>query len=225
MTAAPVALVALGELGRDEFRRRSLHDVVVEALVQLIEQRPVARQEPRLQQRRADRHVGARLADALVDRARRVPDLEPEIPQRIEHRLGDALAPGGLLVGKEKQKIDVGAGRQHPASVAADGHDRHALARRWIAGTIKRAAREFERDLDDRIHQTREALGAGAARALDEQKLFGALAPFRERPLQALREFDAQIRFAPAIGFGERFDLGAECLGVDEVHLGGTGPA
>ncbi len=129
MPAAPVALVALGEFGRDEFRRRSLHDVAVEALVQFVEQRAVSREQPRLEQRRADRHVGARLTDALVDRARRVPDLEAEIPQRIEHRLGDALAPGGLLIGKQKQEIDVGARRQQAAAIAADRDHRHALAR------------------------------------------------------------------------------------------------
>ena len=66
-------------------------------------------------------------ADALVDVARGVADLEAEVPQEVEHVLDDALAPGGLLVGQQEQEIDIGAGRQHAAAVAADRHHRHAL--------------------------------------------------------------------------------------------------
>ena len=81
-----------------------------------------------LQQRGADRHVGAPLAQALVDRAGRVADLELQVPEHVEHRLDDALAPGGLLVGKQEQEVDVRSRRQRAAAVAAGGDDGEALA-------------------------------------------------------------------------------------------------
>ena len=58
------------------------------------------------------------------------------VPQDIEHELDDALAPGGLLVGQEEQQIDVGAGRQRAAAIAAGGHDGHALGVRRVDGAI-----------------------------------------------------------------------------------------
>ena len=55
-------------------------------------------------------------------------DLQPGVPQAIEDRFRDRLAPGGLLVGQQEQQIDVGAGRLQAAAVAAGGDNRHAFA-------------------------------------------------------------------------------------------------
>ena len=74
--------------------------------------------------------------DALIDGAGRVADLEAEIPQHVEHVLGDALAPRRLLVGKQEQQIDVGAGRQQRAAIAAGGDDRHALGVRRVGRPV-----------------------------------------------------------------------------------------
>ena len=149
LAGAAVALLALGELGGDEFRRGALHDGLVEARHQLVEQLAVAEQEARFQQRGADRHVRLGLADALVDRARGVTDLEAEIPQAIEDRLGDRLAPRGLLVGQQEQQIDVGARRHQAAAVAAGRDDRHALGFGRILRRIEMTADELEQDADD----------------------------------------------------------------------------
>jgi len=88
----------------------------VEARHQLLEQLLVAEQEARLQDRGADRHVRLGLADALVDRARGVADLQPEIPQAIKDRFGHRLAPGGLLVGSRNNRSmsEPGASRPRP---------------------------------------------------------------------------------------------------------------
>jgi len=52
-----------------------------------------------------------------------VADLQLQVPQAIEDRLDDALAPRGLLVGEEEQQVDVGAGGERAAAVAAGRMD------------------------------------------------------------------------------------------------------
>ena len=133
---ARVADVLLGELRLDERPRVALEHFLAEAVLEIGIERLVAQDQPRIEQRGADGHVGMAEAHALVDVARGVADLEAEIPQQIEHVFGDALAPGGLLVGQQKQEIDVGARREQAAAVAALGHDRHALGGRRIVGRI-----------------------------------------------------------------------------------------
>src|SRR5262245_59932099 len=98
-----MALLTLGELRGYELRGGALHDLLVEADHQLVEELALAEQEARLEDRGANGHVRLRLADALIDRAGGVADLESHVPQAIEDRLGDLLAPGGPLVGKQKQ--------------------------------------------------------------------------------------------------------------------------
>ena len=112
LTGAAQALLAFGKLGGDEFRRAVLDDVAVEAGDELVVELAVAEQIAGLQHRGADRHVGLGLADAFVDRAGGVADLQAHVPQAIENRLGDRFAPGGLLVRQQEQEIDVGARRQ-----------------------------------------------------------------------------------------------------------------
>src|SRR6266702_1330085 len=112
LPGAAVALLALGELGGDELRGAVLHDVTIEARDELVVEPAIADQITGLQHRGADRHVGLGLADAFVDRAGGVADLQAHVPQAIENRLGDRFAPGGLLVRQQEQEIDVGARRQ-----------------------------------------------------------------------------------------------------------------
>ena len=78
-------------------------------------------------------------------------DLQPHVPQAIEHRLGDGLAPGGLLVGQQEQQIDVGARRHQAAAVAAGRDHRHALGFRRILRRIELRADELEQDADDLV--------------------------------------------------------------------------
>ena len=143
LAGAAQPVLALGELGGDEFGAGALHDILVEALDQFVEQRAVAVQEARFEDRGADRHVRLGLADAFVDRARRVPDLQPHVPEAIEDRFRDRLAPGGLLVGKQEQQIDVGARRQQAAAIAAGRDHRHAFGFRRIDARGKAACRRI----------------------------------------------------------------------------------
>ena len=115
--------VALGELGGDELARGLGDDFLIEAGAQAVEKRFVAQEEAGFEQGGADRHVGARLFQAFLDRARGVADLLLEIPQHIEHRLDDFLAARGRFARQQEQQIDVGAGREQTSAVAADRHD------------------------------------------------------------------------------------------------------
>ena len=115
---------AFGELRGDEFGRCLGDDLLVEPDPQRLEQRLVAGDEPRLDDRRADRHVGARLFQALIDCSRRVANLEPQVPEHIEQRLDDLLHSRGRLVRHEEQDIDVRIGREHAAAITADRDNR-----------------------------------------------------------------------------------------------------
>ena len=167
---AAVALLALGKLGGDELRGGSLHDFFVESRGELVIELRVAEQEARFQERGADGHVRLGLADAFVDRARRVADFLPHVPQAIEQRLGDRLAPGGLFVRQQKQQIDVGARRQQAAAIAAGRDHRHAFGLRVDLRRIELAGREFEQDADDFILGAAQPLRAAPAVAVLEQQ-------------------------------------------------------
>ena len=184
LAGAPVALLALGELGGDELRRGSLHHLLVEARDQFVEELVVAEEIARLEQRGADRHVGLGLADALVDRARGVADLEPHVPQAIEDRLGDRFAPGGLLVGQQEEQIDVGARRQHAAAVAAGGDDRHVLGFRRILRGIEMLGRELEQQADDLVLHEAQPLGAAPPVPVLDQQALGGGASLDQRALE-----------------------------------------
>src|SRR4051812_46400944 len=87
-----MSLIALGHLGVDEAACRAFDDFGAKALLEAGVELRVAVDEARIEQRGADRDVAGAELDALIDRARRVPDLEAQVPQHVEHVLGNALA-------------------------------------------------------------------------------------------------------------------------------------
>src|SRR5262249_56294060 len=101
LAGAPVALLALRELGGDELRRRALHDLFVEAGNELVVKLALSQQKARLEERRADGHIGLGRPNALADRAGGMADFESHVPEAVENRFGDGFAPRGLLVGKQ----------------------------------------------------------------------------------------------------------------------------
>ncbi len=144
-------------------------------------------------------------------------DLQPHVPQAIEDRLGDRLAPGGLLVGQQEEEIDVGAGRHQAAAVAAGGDDRHALGFRRILRGIEVLADELVEDADDLVLQAAQPLGAVPAVAVLEQQLLGDDARVGERRLQALRHRDAQLALASVKVPRQRLERGLHRGRVDQV--------
>ena len=99
---ALVALVALGKLGLDEIAAVAGQELLGKALDQLVEQRAVAPHVTRLEKGGADGLVAIGVTQALVDGAGGVADLQPHVPQQIEHELDDLLAARRLLVGPQE---------------------------------------------------------------------------------------------------------------------------
>ena len=89
----------------------------------------VAPQITRLQERRTDGDVLLGETHAFRERARRVTDLQSQIPQHVQDEFDDALAPGSLrLNGAHEQQIDIGAGqRVDRVPVTARSHHGNAL--------------------------------------------------------------------------------------------------
>ena len=199
---------------------RACDDLGAEALLESGVELRVAVDEARIEQRGAHRDVGGADLDALVDGARRVPDLEAQIPQHVEHVLGDALAPRRLLVGKQEQQIDVGSGRQQPAPVAPGGDDRHALGVRRIGrpvdvrdGVVVEHADELVLERDKPAAQRRPlpSLSSPPARGFARR---------RDERLQAQDEGGSRLRGVPVRAESRaqllaqlaRVEVGSRCL-------------
>ncbi len=214
-----MALVALRELRHHESRGRSLEDRVVQPLLQLAVEHLVAPEEARLQKSGADRHVGGSLADALLDGARGVADLEADIPERVEQILHHLLRIGRGLVGVEKQQVDVGERRQLAASVAADRDHRQMLAGGGVGGGIDRLGDEVVEGANELIHQEAEGAHHLGARGTPLETLAHLAPPGLERLLQDLDHL-------PALGLaalGKRPEALLQSAAVDDVPLVGDG--
>ena len=65
-------------------------------------------------------------------------NLQPEIPQEIQHGLDHLLAPRRVLAGGQEGDIDIGMRRHFAAAIAAHRHDGQSFTRgaiaRWIDG-------------------------------------------------------------------------------------------
>ena len=208
LAGAAMALLALGELGGDEFRGGALYDLLVEPRRQLVVEFQVAEQVARFQKRGADGHVGFGLTNTFVDRARGMTDFEPHVPQAIEQRLGDLFAPSGPLIGQQKQEIDVGSGREQAAAVTAGRDYCHAFGFRRHLRRIKFLAREFEQDTDDVVLHLTQPFGAAPAVAVLQEQLFGMFARLRQRRFKTLGHGRAQFALTSGISRRERLKVG-----------------
>ena len=215
---ASVAGVLLGELSLDERPRVALEHLLAEAMLEIGVERLVAEDEPRVEQRGADGHVGVAQPHALVDGARRVADLEAEIPQQIEHIFGDALAPCRLLVGKQEEEIDVGARREQAAPIAALRHHCHPLGGRGIVGAIDVGGGEVVGELDEGVLEGREAFGAGPAVAILLELPLGRCVGLIDELAQPLDQSLAQRVVLPGISMGKPRGFLAQDI---EVEIGG----
>jgi hypothetical protein len=102
-----MADITLLELRLDEFEARALDHFRVEAPLQSVEQRAFAMNEARFKDRRADGEIGAGEADAFIDIAGRVADLETEIPEHIKNIFNGLGSGRAGLVRQQEQQVNV----------------------------------------------------------------------------------------------------------------------
>ena len=109
----------------------SAHVLAVGAVAQVGEERPVATENPTIEQRRFRLHVAVGHLDAFGGCPKGVADLQAQVPQRVQQRtrpVGQQFfgrAPGGHAFLK-KQEIHVGLRTLFRSSVAAEGDQRDA---------------------------------------------------------------------------------------------------
>src|SRR5262249_53257152 len=144
------------------------------------------------------------------------PDVEPHVPKAIEDGFGDRLAPGGLLVGQQEKEIDVRAGREQPAPVAAGGDDRHVLGFRRVERGIKMLGGEFVNEPDRLVLHEAEPLGAASPVTVVAQAALGHGAARAERGLEALGDGGAQLPLAPAMQVGEGGEVRLDGGGIEQ---------
>ena len=86
-----------------------------------------------------------------------MPDVEAQVPQRVQHRLQETLVGGADRPAEQEQQVDVGVQAQLPSAVAAHGHDRHRRV-----GLFARCAVDLTDDPVDLSGVARQALAAPA---------------------------------------------------------------
>ncbi len=208
---ALVPLLALKQFFGDELLFRSCDDIGPEPLARLLEQGLVAPQEPPFQQSGADGQVLPGHLDHVVDAAAGMADLQPQIPQEIEHRLDHLLAPRRVLHRGDEGDVHVGLGRHLAAPVATHRNQRQPLARAAIGGGIDMG--------DDMVVDHADQL-------VDQEALRrGDLVPGGRLRLQPRGDFLAARR-QRVLQYGDdllALDL-AVCRRNRRVHLGGQFP-
>ena len=95
---------------------------------EIVEQRQVAGEMPRLQQRGLDGDVGGGQGEAFLERADAVADLDPDVPEQADQGLKPALGLGRWVGRQQQQHIDVRIGVQLAAAVTANRHQGGAIA-------------------------------------------------------------------------------------------------
>ncbi len=126
-----IAVVALGlflDLGLEKILRRP-QPVGRERAAHAGEQRLGSGQQARLEQRGGDADVGEALALAIVDRTHAVSDLEADVPEEGQEFFDVRLPIGGIALRQEHHDVDVRAGMQLAAPVAADRDQREIFGK------------------------------------------------------------------------------------------------
>ena len=128
-----IALIALGERRLEELGEVLLVDVLGEHLAEAIEEPPVPHEEPRLLHRRAARKVRPRHGETVRQAPDRVADLKPQVPERVEQALGDALSIRAHVAVVDDHEVEIGQRMELAAPVSAERHEHERDLRRALA--------------------------------------------------------------------------------------------
>jgi len=117
------------QAGGDVFVLVTINAFVDDGLLQFFEQGFAAGDEPRLDEGGFGLHVVAGGLDAILDAADGMPDLETEVPERVEDAIhepgqeGERFVAGDDLAVVEEHEIDVAVGIEFGAAITADGDE------------------------------------------------------------------------------------------------------
>ena len=157
---------------------------------------------------------------ALIDGARGVADLQPQVPQQVEHVLHHALAPRRLLVGQQEQQIDVGEGREQAAAVAAGGDDGHVLGIGGVGGAVDVGDRVVVDEADQLVLERGQAFGAAPAVAVGGELPLRLDARGAQQLLELVEHGRPGLLRLPLLGREQPHQLAADLAGVE---IGGSG--
>ena len=112
-----------------------LHAFVVNLLFHPTKQFRRANNQPRLDEGRLRLHILVGLLHAILHAPHGVPDLQPQIPKHVEHRIGDALqifmrlGATPQLVITQELNVDIALRIQLLPAITTDGNHRHGRRR------------------------------------------------------------------------------------------------
>ena len=102
-----VALLALFKLGINEITAMSGNDLLHIFAIHLLEHFLIAPKISGFQNRGLNGGVLFCEADTFINVASRMTNFQPKIPEHIEYEFDHLFTPGGLLIGKEEQEVDI----------------------------------------------------------------------------------------------------------------------
>ena len=154
-----MAGIALGELGLDEFRSGIICNLGIKPAAQFVIELLVAPKVAGFQHGGANGQIAARQADAFIDRAGGLADLQFQVPQHIQDVFDDLFLARRFLVGQHEQQIDIGIWCKFATAVPADGRNAQALALGRVCCRINMIGGKIVNQADDLVGKERQRLG------------------------------------------------------------------
>ena len=145
-----VTPLALREFFAHELVGSTRLDLAVENRLEFLGQRHVAADPTRIDERGLDLGIGGREGHAIAQAAHGIADLEAQIPELVENRLGDGLDVRRDLVRVEEEQVDVRERVHLPTAVAALRQDCAALVELDVALAVARG-RRVEQEPDEPV--------------------------------------------------------------------------
>ena len=156
--------------------------VLAVGLGEILVERLGARDEARLEQGRLGADVARGLGEDLVERAGGVADLELQVPERVEHAVGEMLLELRQVLHVrrvEEHHVHVAQRAELAAAVAAEGDEADGGGRLAV-GLAPAVEGGGEERLEESVHAVGEGVGDLVARVAGAVALVDALALGRE---------------------------------------------
>ncbi|HQD66161.1 MAG TPA: heme lyase CcmF/NrfE family subunit, partial [Casimicrobium huifangae] len=121
------SLLPFGALGHQEGRQPPFRPCLAEGFGEALEHRLLPGDVPGVEQRGQHRRIALGIDQAIGAGPRGVADLQPQVPQQVQHELDRLLAARAHARIGQEQQVDVGEWREHAAAVAPGRDQRPGL--------------------------------------------------------------------------------------------------